>query len=270
MSDQKPCAPAVVHPVTDETVWARMRCEAGRQAETEPALASFLHATILNHDTFCQALSYRLAQKLSDHEMNALQWREVASAAYADAPEIIEAARLDILAIFERDPACKTLSQPFLYFKGFHALQSYRVAHWLIAQGREPLAHYLQSRMSELFAIDINPAAEIGHGLFIDHGHGIVIGETARVGNNVSLLHGVTLGGTGKQSEDRHPKVQDGVMIGAGAKILGNILVGKGAKIAAGSVVLAPIKAGCTVAGVPAKPVGECAGMPAREMDQNI
>ncbi len=262
--------PAIVHPVHADTVWSRMRVEAATAAADEPVLASFLNATLLHHDTMAQALSYRLAEKLSDGEMNAMLWREVAEAAYADEPKIVAAAIEDSLAYYERDPACQFLSQPFLYFKGFHALQSYRVANWLWRQGRQALALYLQSRMSELFTIDINPAATIGKGIFIDHGHGIVIGMTARVGDNVSILQGVTLGGTGKEVGDRHPKIGNGVMIGAGAKVLGNIEVGDGAKIAAGSVVLNPVQPFCTVAGVPAEPKGNCKKMAASEMDQHI
>lgn len=270
MPETNPAAPAMVHPLTTSTLWARMKAEAASAADAEPILASFLNATLLNHETLADALSYRLAQKLSDHEMNAMQWREVAGAAYASDPSIVDAGNADILAYYERDPACVSLSQPFLYFKGFHAIQSQRVAHWLHRQGRESLSLYLQSRMSELFSIDIHPAAVLGKGLFVDHGHGIVIGETARVGDNVSMLHQVTLGGTGKANEDRHPKIEDNVLIGAGAKVLGNIIVGRSAKVAAGSVVLEAVEQGCTVAGVPAKPVGKCAGNPSQDMDQKI
>lgn len=262
--------PAIVHPLTVDTAWPRMRAEAGQAAQDEPVLGSFLNATILHHETICAALSYRLAAKLSDGEMNAMQWREVATEAYQDDPQIVHAMLADLVAYYDRDPACHHLTQAFLYFKGFHALQSHRIAHWLFAKGRTHLALYLQSRVSELFGIDINPAAPFGRGIFIDHGHGLVVGETAQVGNNVSILHGVTLGGTGKHNEDRHPKVADGVLIGAGAKILGNILVGEGAKIAAGSVVLESVPAHCTVAGVPAKPVGKCSGFAGEDMDQGI
>lgn len=261
---------ALAHAVGPDMVWPRMRLEAATAAAQEPTLASFLNATILHHSDLPAALSYRLAEKLSDGEMNAMQWREVAQAAYKDAPSMVAAAQADALAYFERDPACRALSQPFLYFKGYHALQSYRLAHWLWQQGREPLALYLQSRMSELFCVDIHPAAQIGRGIFIDHAHGIVIGETASVGDDVSMLHDVTLGGTGKETDDRHPKIGRNVLIGAGAKILGPIHVGEGAKVAAGSVVLEPVAAFCTVAGVPARPVGACAGNAAHDMDQNI
>ncbi|MEM6649345.1 MAG: serine O-acetyltransferase [Pseudomonadota bacterium] len=262
--------PAIVHPVTAESVWSRMRVEAATSAAEEPILASFLNATILHHDTLEAALSYQLAGKLADVEMSAMLWREVATEAYRSKPEIVDAALADLLSHYERDPACKYISQAFLYFKGFHALQSYRISNWLWHQEREPLAFYLQSRISELFTMDVHPAAKIGKAIFIDHGHGIVIGETTHIDDEVSMLHDVTLGGTGKEHEDRHPKIRKGVMLGAGAKVLGNIIVGEGAKVAAGSVVLEDVGPHCTVAGVPAKPIGPCAGFPATDMDQKI
>ena len=252
-------------------VWAQLRVEAMQAAAEEPLLASYLHASILHHDRIEDALSYHLAQKLGDGDMSSLQLREVAREAYAADPQIAMQAAKDMRVVRERDPACKTYIQPFLYFKGYAGLQAYRVAHWLWKQERDILAYHLQSRVSELFAVDIHPNAEIGAGVFIDHAHGIVIGETAVVEDDVSMLHSVTLGGTGKETGDRHPKIRRGVMIGAGAKILGNIEVGEDARIAAGSVVLHDVPPRCTVAGVPAKAVGEkcCEGMtPAREMDQ--
>lgn len=255
---------------TVDNVWSRMRVEAATDAASEPILASFLSATILNHRDFRSALSYRLAQKLSDNEMNAMLWREVAEDAFAANPGIVTAALADIQAYVDRDPATKTTSQPFLHFKGYQAIQSHRIGHWLWKQGREALALYLQSRMSELFQVDIHPAARLGQGLFFDHATGIVIGETAVVGDNCSLLHSVTLGGTGKEKHERHPKLGNGVLIGAGAKVLGNIEVGDGAKIASGSVVLEPVKPFCTVAGVPALPVGKCAHAAGEEMDQGL
>ncbi|MEM8987030.1 MAG: serine O-acetyltransferase [Pseudomonadota bacterium] len=253
-----------------DPTWPNMRVEAATAAAQEPILASFLNATILNHETFHAALSYRLAQKLSDGEMNAMLWREVCTNAYNDDPDIVAAAIADLEACYERDPACKHRLQPFLYYKGYQALQAQRVAHWLWNGDREPLALYLQSRMSELFDVDIHPAARFGKGVFMDHATSIVIGETAVIDDDVSMLHEVTLGGTGKADEDRHPKIRRGVLIGAGAKILGNIEIGEGARIAAGSVVLEPVKAHCTVAGVPAKPVGACKDTPAETMDQSI
>jgi serine O-acetyltransferase len=197
--------------------------------------------------------------------------REIVEEAFASDPSLVTSAEADLRAVFERDPACKGYVQPFLFFKGFQALQTYRVAHWLFGQGRETLAFYLQSRCSELFQVDIHPGAVIGSGVFIDHGTGIVIGETAVVSDEVSMLHGVTLGGTGAERGDRHPKIGRGVLLGAGAKVLGNILVGDYAKVASGSVVLKPVPAHCTAAGVPARlvncPTGE---EPARTMDHTL
>ncbi len=259
----------VVKLSTDQT-WSRMRVEAATAAAQEPALASFLHATVLNHSTFEGALSYRLAEKLSDGEMNAMLWREVCAGAYTDEPSIVRAALADILAVYERDPACFEYVQPFLYFKGYLALQAQRVANWLWRKERRPLALFLQSRMSELFQVDIHPATKIGKGIFIDHATGVVIGETAVVEDDVSILQNVTLGGTGKEIGDRHPKIRRGALISVGAKVLGNLEVGEGAKVAAGSVVLKSVPAHCTVAGVPAVPVGDCAKCPAESMDQAL
>ncbi len=254
-------------------VWSQLRVEAMQAAAEEPLLASFLHATILHHSTMEDALSYHLAQKLGGADMNALQLREVAQEAYAAEPELVRQAERDMRVVRERDPACRTYVQPFLYFKGFAGLQSYRISNWLWRQERETLAFHLQSRISELFSVDVHPAASVGSGVFIDHAHGIVIGETAVVEDDVSMLHSVTLGGTGKERGDRHPKIRRGVMIGAGAKVLGNIEVGEEARIAAGSVVLAAVPARCTVAGVPARPVGGVCcdeGPPAAQMDQTL
>jgi serine O-acetyltransferase len=254
-------------------VWAQLRVEAMQAAAEEPLLASYLHASILHHDRIEDALSYHLAQKLGHGDLPALQLREVIREAYASEPQLAAQATRDMRVVRERDPACRTYLQPFLYFKGFGGLQSYRIANWLWRQEREVLAYHLQSRVSELFAVDIHPAAKIGSGVFIDHAHGIVIGETAVVEDDVSMLHSVTLGGTGKEGGDRHPKIRRGVMIGAGAKVLGAIEVGEDARIAAGSVVLEDVAPRCTVAGVPAKPIGGpcCEGVtPAEVMDQHI
>jgi serine O-acetyltransferase len=201
--------------------------------------------------------------------MPAVLLREIAEEAYGTDGSLLEMARADLAAVVERDPACHRFIQPLLYFKGYQALQAHRLSHWLWTQDRFDLAYFIQMRVSEIFGLDIHPAARLGQGLLIDHAHALVIGETAVVGNNVSLLHGVTLGGTGKAEGDRHPKIEDGVMIGAGAKVLGNIRVGHCCRIAAGSVVLTDIPPCKTVAGVPAKVVGEagCAE-PAAEMDQ--
>jgi serine O-acetyltransferase len=252
-------------------VWAALRNEAEHDARSEPGLASLLNAVILRHDRLSSALSYQLARKLSDQELRAMSVREIAEEVYAADPAIVEMAEADLRAVFERDPACKGYVQPFLFFKGFLALQIYRVAHWLWLEGRETLAFYLQSRMSELFQVDIHPAAKIGSGVFVDHGTGIVIGETAVVGDDVSMLHGVTLGGTGAERGDRHPKIGRGVLLGAGAKVLGNIVVGDYAKVASGSVVLKPVPPGCTAAGVPARLTNcpTCAE-PARTMDHTL
>jgi len=254
-------------------VWAQLRVEAMQAAAEEPLLASYLHASILHHDRIEEALSYHLAQKLGYGDLSALQLREVIRQAYAADPKLAAQAARDMRVVRERDPACRTYLQPFLYFKGYGGLQSYRIAHWLWGQQREILAYHLQSRVSELFAVDIHPAAQIGAGVFIDHAHGIVIGETAIVEDDVSMLHSVTLGGTGKETGDRHPKIRRGVMIGAGAKVLGNIEVGEDARIAAGSVVLENVAPRCTVAGIPARPVGGACSQgltPAHEMDQRF
>jgi serine O-acetyltransferase len=261
----------VVTPEATPPVWAALRNEAAHAAQAEPTLASLLNAVILKHDKLSSALSYQLARKLGDQELRAMSAREIADEAYASDPRIIEMVEADLRAVFERDPACKGYVQPFLFFKGFLALQTQRVAHWLWNEGRETLAFYLQSRMSEIFQVDIHPATRIGSGVFIDHGTGIVVGETAVIGDEVSMLQGVTLGGTGAERGDRHPKVGKGVLLGAGAKVLGNITIGDYAKVASGSVVLKPVPAGCTAAGVPARlvncPTGDA---PARTMDHTL
>jgi serine O-acetyltransferase len=261
----------VVAPQDAPPVWAALRNQAEHVAATEPQLASMLHAVILSHRDIAGALAYQLARKLGDQELRAMSLRETCEEAYAADPGLIEAAHADLRAVFERDPACKGYLQPFLFFKGFQSLQTHRVAHWLWKEGRETLAFLLQSRVSELFQLDIHPAARIGSGVFVDHGTGIVIGETATVGDDVSMLHGVTLGGTGAQRGDRHPKIGRGVLLGAGAKVLGAITIGDYAKIASGSVVLRPVPPGCTAAGVPARLVNcpSCKD-PARSMDHTL
>lgn len=256
---------------TCDPVWSALREEAVRLAAAEPALASFVHATVLNNERLEEALSYHLAQKLGNDDVGPMQVRFVFEQAFADAPVLGDDVRADLSAIFERDPAVNSYVEPFLFFKGFHALQAYRVTHWLWARGRKAMALHFQSRISEVFGVDIHPAARIGRGVMIDHGTGVVIGETAIVEDDVSMLHGVTLGGTGKEQGDRHPKIRRGVMIGASATVLGNIEVGAYSRVGSGSVVLAAVPARCTVAGVPAKVVG-CAGCdkPAHEMNQLI
>ena len=256
---------------TKDVVWDRIRAEAKLQADGEPILASFLHATILNHSTLEQALSFHLANMLDSPTASSLLLREVILDAFTHDTCIPKALRADLLAVEERDSACNELSIPFLYFKGFHALQAHRVTHWLWQHGRTSLALFFQNRMSSEFGVDIHPAATLGYGIMLDHATGLVIGETAVVGNNVSILQSVTLGGTGKDEGDRHPKIGDGVLISAGAKILGNICVGEGAKVGAGSVVLEAVPPHTTVAGVPAKVVGRPASdQPAREMDHDF
>jgi len=261
----------VVNPAAPPPVWAALRNEAYAAAKKESALASLLAAVILNHDSLGDALSYQLARKLGDQELRAMSLRDTVEEAYEASPSIVDMAEADLRAVFERDPACKGYVQPFLFFKGFLALQTHRVAHWLYGEGRDTLAFYLQSRSSELFQVDINPATRIGRGVFVDHGTGIVIGETAVIGDDVSMLQGVTLGGTGAERGDRHPKIGKGVLLGAGAKVLGNITIGDYAKIASGSVVLKPVPSGCTAAGVPARLVNcPTCEEPAKSMDHTL
>jgi serine O-acetyltransferase len=254
-----------------DPIWAAIREEVVKEAEREPILASYLHATILNHDSLEDALSFHLAGKLAGPSLPAMLIREVIDEALAKSPSIKEAVRADVQAVRDRDPACKSYSEPLLYFKGLHALQSHRISHWLWEQGRHALALYLQNQISESFGVDIHPAARIGSGILIDHGTGVVIGETAVVEDNVSMLQEVTLGGTGKETGDRHPKVRRGVLIGAGAKILGNVEIGEGAKVGAGSVVLSDVPPHSTVAGIPAVVVGRPdVAEPAFDMDHRL
>ena len=254
-----------------QQTWDKIRAEALSLVNEEPMLASFFHSTILNHDSLRSALSFQLANKLASAEMPAIVLREVIETALAAQPDILDAAAADICAVKERDPAVRYYSTPLLYLKGFHALQGYRVAHWLWQQGRHSLAVFLQNQISVVFSVDVHPAAQIGRGIMFDHATGIIIGETAVVEDDVSILQNVTLGGTGKEHGDRHPKIREGVMIGAGAKVLGNIEVGRGAKIGAGSVVLQPVPPHTTVAGVPAHEVGhpDC-DKPSLDMNQGL
>ncbi|WP_424927684.1 serine O-acetyltransferase [Amaricoccus tamworthensis] len=254
---------------TIDPVWNTVRREAEAMAENEPLMASLVHSGVLHHPSLERALSYSVAQKLRSSEMNELILREIADEAYLDDRELGIKARADILAVYDRDPACYAYIQPLLFFKGFQAIQCHRIAHYLWNKGRRDMARFFQMRTSEAFGVDIHPAAQVGKGVMIDHAHSVVIGETAVVGDNVSMLHSVTLGGTGKQDGDRHPKIRDGVLIGAGAAILGNIEVGHCSRIAAGSVVLEEVPPCKTVAGVPARIVGGagCAE-PSRSMDQ--
>src|SRR6266436_4296164 len=254
-----------------DPVWTRIRGEAEEIARREPELATFIYSTVLHHDTLEAAVVHRVTERLDSAEVSA----ELVRQAYADAlesePAIGSAFRADIVATVDRDPATNRFLEPVLYLKGFHAIQTHRLAHWLWGKTRKDLAYYLQSRSSAVFQCDIHPAARIGRGIFLDHATGLVVGETAVIEDDVSMLHGVTLGGTGKEAGDRHPKIRRGVLIGAGAKILGNIEVGHCARIAAGSVVVKAVPNNVTVAGVPAKIVGEagCAE-PSRTIDQML
>lgn len=254
-----------------DPVWDAIVAGAREIVAKEPSLATLVLASILNHDTFETALAHRLAEKLHHDEVPADLIRHAFDDALKEAPHIGAEARADLAATYERDPACHRALEPLLYFKGYQAIQTHRFAHALYKAGRRDFALYLQSRSSQVFQVDINPAVPMGKGIMLDHGTGLVIGETAVVGDNVSMLQGVTLGGTGKESGDRHPKIADGVMIGSGAKILGNIKVGCCSRIAAGSVVLKDVPANSTVAGVPARVVGEAGCQePARSMNQVI
>lgn len=254
-----------------DPIWQRLQEEAREMAASEPVLASYIYGTVLNHDSFDEMLSFHVARKLSSEEVSAMVLREVFEDVLKANPDIAAACRADMSAVFDRDPACHAYIQPLLFFKGFNAIQAHRFAHDLWSSGRKAMALFIQSRVSELFAVDIHPAARFGRGIMMDHATGVVIGETAVVGDDVSMLHGVNLGGTGKESGDRHPKVGNGVLLGADAKILGNLTIGDCARVGAGSVVLQDVPANCTVAGIPAKVVG-CAGCerPSRAMDHVI
>lgn len=255
----------------DQCAWSCLRKEAATYSTKEPALSSFLHATVLEQENLGTALVNHLSDKLATTDFTALKLRRVLSEALDADPSIVDSAAKDLMATLDRDPACRTCLQAFLYFKGYMAIQTHRFAHSLYNQGRDLIAFHLQNRASENFGVDINPAAKIGYGIMLDHATGFVMGETAVIGNDCSILQGVTLGGTGKADEDRHPKIGNRVLIGAGASVLGNIIIGDDAKVAANSVVLKPVSAKCTVAGVPAKPVGgACLESPAKTMDHSI
>ncbi len=252
-----------------DPVWARIRSEAEEVVRREPELATFIFSTILHHDTLEAAVVHRIAERLDAPEVSAELIRQAYGDALEGEPGIGDVFRADIVATVDRDPAANRYLEPVLYFKGFHAIQTHRLAHWLWHKGRKDFAYYLQSRSSAVFQTDINPAVPIGRGIFLDHATGLVVGETAAIDDDVSILQDVTLGGTGKEAGDRHPKIRRGVLIGAGAKVLGNIEIGQCARIAAGSVVLKPVPPNTTVAGVPAKIIGEAVCLePARSMDQ--
>ena len=256
---------------TLDPIWDRIRGEAEEIVRREPELATFIYSTVLHHARLEDAVVHRLTERLDHAALPGDLIRQAYEEALRDDPDIGNAFRADLVAVYDRDPATSRFIDPLLYFKGFHAIQTHRLAHWLFLKGRKDFAWYLQSRSSGVFQADINPAARIGRGIFLDHATGFVVGETAVIEDDVSILHGVTLGGTGKENEDRHPKIRRGVMIGAGAKILGNIEIGHCARIAAGSVVVKPVPHNVTVAGVPAKIIGEAGcSEPSRTMDQMI
>jgi serine O-acetyltransferase len=254
-----------------DPIWDTIRAEAEEITQREPVLASFIFANVLNHARLEDAICHRVGRRLDHDDVTADLICQTFDRVLREDASIAETFRADLAAVADRDPACKRQIDPLLYFKGFHALQSYRLAHWLYLHGEQDFALYLQSQASRIFGVDIHPAAIIGRGIMLDHATGIVVGETASIGDMTSLLHSVTLGGSGKQSGDRHPKVGRCVMIGAGAKILGNITVGDCARIAAGSVVLKDVPPNTTVAGVPARVVG-VAGCPepGRTMNQTL
>lgn len=251
-------------------LWARMVEEATALASADRLMAGPVSRAVLSHACLAEALAARIATRLGDAELDAAALRDVAREVFLDRPEVVNSATADLLAVQDRDPACPDLLTPFLHFKGYLALQAHRVAHALWQAGRPHLARHIQARASEVFAVDIHPAARFGCRVMLDHGTGLVVGETASVGDDVSILQGVTLGGTGKECGQRHPQVERGVLIGAGAQILGNIRIGEGAKVGAGSVVLADVAPFTTVVGVPAREVGHHRGLPALTMEHGL
>lgn len=254
-----------------DPIWHAVCAEAEEAVKNDPLLASFFYSTIINQSSLEDAVIHRIAERLGHADLSADILRQSFSAMREAMPEWAQIVRVDIQAVYDRDPAYNRFMDPVLYLKGFHAIQTHRLAHWLWNEGRKDFAFYLQSRSSSIFQTDIHPAAKLGSGIFLDHATGLVVGETAVIEDNVSLLHAVTLGGTGKVSGDRHPKIRHGVLIGAGAKILGNIEIGHCSKIAAGSVVLKSVPNNVTVAGVPAKIMGDTGCTePSRVMDQLI
>lgn len=255
--------------VSVDPVWQAIRSEAESIESSDPMLSNFIYASILNQNSLEFAVAHRISERLHSRAVPADIIRNSFEEMTIADPNWKEILRRDIAAVYDRDPACSRLIEPILYFKGFHAIQTHRLAHWNLNEGRKDFALFLQSRSSEVFQTDINPAAKFGQGIFLDHATGLVVGETAVIGDDVSILHGVTLGGTGKQSDDRHPKIGNCVLLGAGAKVLGNIKIGNCSRIAAGSLVIKPVSEKVTVAGVPGRVVG-IAGCnePGRTMDQ--
>ena len=246
-------------PAFSIALWTRLRLEAEEAVGAERALAPLLVNSILNRSTFEDAVIHRVAARLGNESVPAAPISDAFAQAIADDPAIAAAFRRDLLAALESNIACGRLLEAFLYFNGFHAIQTHRLAHWLWRGGRRDFARYLRSRSSDLFQTDIDPAAHIGAGIFLKRATGFVVGSTAVIDDDVSILQNVTLGGAGKEGVDRHPKIRRGAMIGAGARILGNIEIGSGSRIAAGSLVLHPVAPNATVAGVPGRPVGTAA-----------
>lgn len=260
---------ATSHVQVVDPIWAQIRSEAQSAMKAEPALGSFIFATVLSHDDLEDAVCHRLAQRLNHTDVDAGLIAQTFHGVLADDDALGLSLRADLAAVYDRDPACTRFLDPLLYFKGFHALVTHRFAHALWKRGRRDFALYLQSQGSRMFGVDIHPAARFGQGIMLDHATGFVVGETAVVGDNCSFLHAVTLGGSGKETGDRHPKIGDNVLVGAGAKVLGNIKIGSCSRIAAGSVVLSDVPPNVTVAGVPAKIVGSAGcSEPARSMEQ--
>ena len=254
-----------------DELWQQLKSEAEAVTKEEPLLASYVYACVLNHESLQSALSFILANKLSDDVMPVATVRELFDDAFSASPKNIEHAACDIKAVFERDAAICSYLPVILYLKGFQSIQVHRLAHFLWQNNRKELALFIQSRNSEVFSVDIHPACVMGHGIMFDHATGIVIGETSVIEDNVSILQQVTLGGTGNEQGDRHPKIRSGVLISAGAKVLGNIEIGEGAKIGAGSVVLSDVAAHTTVVGVPARKIGKpTSDTPAETLQQNV
>lgn len=256
----------------ERAIWTAICEEAKQASQQQPELASFFHANILNHSLFSKSLSFFLANQLESRSVPAMMVNDVFEKAFASEPQLIQQMLNDLLAHYTRDAACDQYSMPLLYFKGFHAMQSYRIAHWLWRQQRQLLARYFQHRIAELFDVDIHPAAQVGSGIMLDHATGLVVGETAIIEDNVSMLHGITLGGSGVIHQKRHPKVSQGVLLSVGAKLLGNIVIGEGAKIGAGSLVLQDVPAYATVVGVPGRVIARnpVASMPSLDMNHVI
>jgi len=256
--------------IKPQKVWACLREEARVASEQQPLMASYFHANILNHDTFASAISFFLSHHLASEYVSAMILRDVFVQAIKSDPSIEQRMLQDLMAHYTRDPTCDEYVTPLLYFKGYHAIQSYRIAHWLWQEGRTLFAYYMQNRIAELFHVDVHPAAQIAGGLMLDHATGVVIGETTVIEENVSMLHAVTLGGSGATIGKRHPTIGRGVLLSAGAKVLGGISIGEGTSIGAGSVVLESMPANSTVVGVPARVVGRSrSAMPSLDMDHS-